>query len=449
MSRPAARRRSDPHAEPAAPAGQRLQKVLAAAGLGSRRQCEELIREGRVEVDRRVVTELGTRVDPYAQEIRVDGQPLRPRKKVYYAVHKPPGVVTTQRDPAGRPRVVDLVPTQQRVFAVGRLDRSSEGLIFVTNDGDFANRITHPRYGVEKTYLVRVAGVPQPRQLARLKRGVHLAEGVARVQRVAVKRRHGQSTDLVIVLNEGRNREIRRILAKVGHKVLALKRVAIGPVKLADLPSGGWRRLTPQEVTKLLELAQPRKKPPHALPPRTRRPKPSASATAAADVPPRTPSPFPAKSEAQQALLDEPLSLDDLLRDDLDEAGPDHEETAALDDSLPASDVPTGQPSSRLGRVIGAEEFAAPPQTAPGQAEPAEEGSAARRGRKGAGHKPHTRKGAPSSGDKPAQHRGGAARPPRSQPHKAQSSAARPRHRRGRRRKGRWADEGPHRPLNR
>src|SRR5262245_14976110 len=223
--------------------GERLQKVLASTGLGSRRECEDLIREGRVEVDRQVVTELGTRVDPSRQEIRVDGELLRPSKRLYFAVNKPIGVVSTNRDPSGRARVIDLVPTDQRLFAVGRLDRSSEGLILVTNDGEFANRITHPRYGVEKTYLVRVAGAPDQRQLARLKKGVHLAEGFARAQSIHVKKKHGHSSDLIIVLNEGRNREIRRILARVGHKVLSLKRVAVGPVKLGDLTVGGWRGL--------------------------------------------------------------------------------------------------------------------------------------------------------------------------------------------------------------
>src|SRR5207244_7472069 len=177
--------------------GDRLQKVLAAAGLGSRRDCEDLIREGRVEVDKKVVTELGTRVDPTQQEIRVDGEALRRPKRLYFAVNKPIGVVTTNFDPSGRPRVIDLVPTEERVFAVGRLDRSSEGLILVTNDGEFANRLTHPRYGVEKAYLVRVAGAPDQRQLAKLKKGVHLAEGFARAHSIAVKKKHGHTTDLV------------------------------------------------------------------------------------------------------------------------------------------------------------------------------------------------------------------------------------------------------------
>jgi len=442
MSRNAARRHPDAPGKSAAPAGQRLQKVLAAAGLGSRRECEELIREGRVEVDRKVVTELGTRVDPDRQEIRVDGQPLRPRKKVYYAVHKPPGVVTTQRDPSGRPRVIDLVPSEQRVFAVGRLDRSSEGLIFVTNDGEFANRIMHPRYGVEKTYLVRVAGVPEPRQLARLKRGVHLAEGVARVQRVAVKRRHGQSTDLVIVLNEGRNREIRRILAKVGHKVLALKRVAIGPVKLADLPPGGWRRLTPQEVARLLEVAQPRKKPARTL--TARKPRaifsaPPAAAAAAAEIEGEAqglePSPLAVPSPAQKALLDEPLSLDDLLRDDLDEGGLDDEEVSPQEAGL-LPEIQAGPPLGRAGRVIGAEEFAPLLQPASGRAGQREATSARPRHPSTSPQKGKQGRSALAKGAKQRKRRGTNAFTAQARPRKAKSSAARPQHRRGRRRKG-------------
>jgi pseudouridine synthase len=298
--------------------GQRLQKVLAAAGLGSRRQCEDLIREGRVEVDRRAVTELGTRVDPAQQEIRVDGESLRPSKRLYFAVNKPVGVVTTNNDPSGRARVIDLVPTEQRVFAVGRLDRSSEGLILVTNDGEFANRITHPRYGVEKTYLVRVAGAPDQRKLERLKKGVHLAEGYARAQSILIKKKQGHSTDLIIVLSEGRNREIRRILARVGHKVLSLKRIAVGPLKLGDLPVGAWRRVMSDEVEKLLAAAKEKRRAAKKMvqgsgfrkePTRTRSASEGDAGLEAGD----------AKYVQKQALLAQPLSLDDLLRDDLDE----------------------------------------------------------------------------------------------------------------------------------
>jgi 23S rRNA pseudouridine2605 synthase len=310
--RPKRHRSSDAEGESADQGpGERLQKVLAAAGVGSRRDCEELIREGRVEVDRRVVTELGTRVDPLRHEIRVDGEALRRPQRLYFAVNKPVGVVTTSHDPSGRERVIDLVPTEERVFAVGRLDRSSDGLILVTNDGEFANRITHPRYGVEKTYLVRVAGAPDQRQLARLKKGVHLAEGFARAQSISVKRKHGQSTDLIIVLNEGRNREIRRILARVGHKALALRRIAVGPIKLGDLPPGGWRRLKPEEVEALLRVAKEKRRQA-----KRRRQAPQHKSEA------QSGSAIEAGKDVylqKQALLDEPLSLDDLLRDDLDE----------------------------------------------------------------------------------------------------------------------------------
>lgn len=290
--------------------GERLQKVLAAAGVGSRRDCEELIREGRVEVDRQVITEQGTRVDPLRQEIRVDGEPLRRPQRLYYAVNKPMGVVTTSDDPSGRPRVIDLVPTDERVFAVGRLDRASEGLILVTNDGEFANRLTHPRYGVEKTYLVRVAGSPSPAELNRLTKGVYLSDGFCRVQSITVKRKHGQSTDLVMVLNEGRNRELRRILARVGHKVLRLKRIAVGSVKLADLPTGAWRRLMPFEVESLLALAKEKRRASKSKKKPVR--KPGAIKPVHGE---REESPY----IQQQALMAEPLSLEDLLRDDMDE----------------------------------------------------------------------------------------------------------------------------------
>ena len=305
--------------------GERLQKVLAAAGVGSRRDCEELIREGRVEIDRQVVTELGTRVDPLRQEIRVDGEALRQPQRLYYAVNKPIGVVTTNFDPSGRPRVIDLVPTEERVFAVGRLDRASEGLILVTNDGEFANRITHPRYGVEKTYLVRVAGQPTPADLARLKKGVYLADGFCRVQSIVAKKRQGKSTDLVMVLNEGRNRELRRILARVGHKVLRLKRIAVGSIKLAELPPGAWRRLMPDEIESLLRLAKEKRK---AAKAKRKEPRPPGSAKPVHGQ--REESPY----LQQQALMAEPLSLEDLLRDDLDEGGDIADESGALENAL-------------------------------------------------------------------------------------------------------------------
>jgi 23S rRNA pseudouridine2605 synthase len=232
--------------------GERLQKVLAAAGVASRRDCEQLILEGRVEVDHQVVTELGTRVDPQQQEIRVDGEILPRTKLIYFAVNKPVGVVSTSRDPAGRPRVIDLLPPDtSRVFVVGRLDISSEGLILMTNDGELANKLTHPRHGVEKIYHVQVAGQVEREVLAQLHRGVRLAEGFAHAKHVRIKSRRKRSTVLEMVLDEGRNREIRRLLARFGHKVQSLTRVAIGPLRLGELPAGAVRTLSKKEIQAL------------------------------------------------------------------------------------------------------------------------------------------------------------------------------------------------------
>ena len=257
------RRAAAPASTQAPTEGERLQKVMAAAGIGSRRHCEELIAAGRVEVDRQVVREQGLRVDRERQEIRVDGTPLAASKRVYFLVNKPMGVVSTNSDPSGRPRVIDLFPNfRERLFTVGRLDLSSEGLMLVTNDGQLAHELAHPRFGVEKTYQVLVAGQPGPDVLAQLRQGVRLAEGIARVVRVRVKSALKKSTVLEIVLAEGRNREIRRLLAKVGHKVLRLKRVALGGVKLKDLPPGEFRRLRSDELRLLRQRAKPEPKRP-------------------------------------------------------------------------------------------------------------------------------------------------------------------------------------------
>jgi 23S rRNA pseudouridine2605 synthase len=176
---------------------------------------------------------------------------------VYYALHKPDGVVCTNRDPAGRPRAIDLVPAgDKRLFTVGRLDLHSEGLIVLTNDGELANRLTHPRYGVQKTYRVLVAGEPERDVLDRLRRGVRLAEGVARVAEIRIRQRLKQSTWLEIVLDEGRNRHIRRVLARVGYRVLRLIRIAIGPLRLGEMPAGAHRPLTRKEVDSLRRAAQ-------------------------------------------------------------------------------------------------------------------------------------------------------------------------------------------------
>lgn len=248
-----------PHAE----GTERLQKVLAAAGVASRRECEQMILDGRVEIDRKVVTELGSRVDPNSQEVRVDGEVLSQPKLVYYAVNKPEGVVSTSSDPSGRPRVIDMLPPDApRAYCVGRLDMSSEGLILVTNDGELANGLTHPSHGVEKTYVVQVAGQLNEEGLKKVRQGMHLAEGFARAKHVRIKGRKKNGTLLEMVLDEGRNREIRRLFARLDHKVQRLTRIAVGPVRLGDLPSGAVRLLNKKEITALREAvaAGPQKK---------------------------------------------------------------------------------------------------------------------------------------------------------------------------------------------
>ncbi|TWT67436.1 pseudouridine synthase [Allorhodopirellula solitaria] len=233
----------------------RLNQVLASAGLGSRRHCEELIREGRVDIDGETVTQLAVNVDPTTQKVRVDGVPLKPQKLVYYAVHKPAGVVSTNSDPQGRPRVVDLVPPTQRVYPVGRLDRSSDGLILLTNDGDLAQSLAHPRFGVQKIYRVTVAGEVKPETMRKMRQGIYIAEGLVRVDGAKILKAKKKATDMEIRLREGKNREIRRILAKFGHKVQTLRRIAIGPLRLGDMPAGAYRTLTRAEIDKLHAIA--------------------------------------------------------------------------------------------------------------------------------------------------------------------------------------------------
>ncbi len=234
---------------------QRLNKVLAAAGLGSRREVEELIVQGRVEVDREVVTDLACKVDPKAATIKVDGQNVKKFRPVYFALNKPKGVLSTNRDPSGRMRVVDLVPNSERVFSVGRLDKSSEGLMLLTNDGELAQRLAHPKYRVQKSYFVVVSGVMSTEELEKLRKGVYLAEGFARIDGAKITKHRKGCTEVEIVLSEGKNREIRRILARAGHKVVVLKRTAIGPLRLGQLPAGASRELTPNEVKALYAVS--------------------------------------------------------------------------------------------------------------------------------------------------------------------------------------------------
>jgi len=232
------------------PGGVRLQKVLAAAGVGSRRHCEEMIGEGRVEVDGEVVRRYGARVDPQRQVIRVDGRRIPAREDlVYVALNKPAGVLTTMSDARGRPTIADYLPDRtERLFHVGRLDYDTEGLMLLMNDGELAHRLAHPRYGVLKTYLADVAG-PLPRDLGRrLMTGVELSDGVATADRFRVLERAGNRALVEITLHEGRKHIVRRMLAETGHPVSRLVRTHVGPVALGSLRPGTTRRLTPREI---------------------------------------------------------------------------------------------------------------------------------------------------------------------------------------------------------
>jgi 23S rRNA pseudouridine2605 synthase len=238
---------------------ERLNKFLAHAGVASRRQCDALIAAGRVMIDGAVVRDLGTQIDPDKQHVAVDHQPIHAERLVYWLVNKPRGYLCTNYDPAGRPLAIQLVPqVSQRVYTVGRLDEDSEGLLLLTNDGDLANQLMHPRFGIEKTYLVQVAGDPTPEDLKKLLQGVWISEGRVRARRIKREKKQGASTWLRIVLNEGKNREIRRMLARLGHKVLRLRRIAIGPVQLGSLIAGKARRLSRPELSALQEVARRR-----------------------------------------------------------------------------------------------------------------------------------------------------------------------------------------------
>jgi 23S rRNA pseudouridine2605 synthase len=236
-------------------AEERLQRALARAGFGSRRACEELIAKGRVTIDGRVAT-IGDRVDPGRDRVAVDGTrvSLDPALR-YLAFHKPAGVTSTMRDPHAATDLSAYVPTDPRVFPVGRLDRESEGLLLLTNDGELANRLLHPRHGVEKEYLVEVEGEPTARQLARLRRGVELEDGLARAIAARPVARTGGRGAVRIVMGEGRRREVRRMLSAVGLPVRRLIRVRFGPVTLGRLSAGDVRQLDPGEVRELYRAA--------------------------------------------------------------------------------------------------------------------------------------------------------------------------------------------------
>lgn len=235
-------------------AEERLQKILARAGLGSRRACEELIRAGRVAVNGQVAR-LGQKADPRQDHITLDGKPIRVQEgHTYIALYKPVGVVSTARDPQGRETVLDLVRSSVRLYPVGRLDYLSEGLVLLTDDGDLAQQLMHPRYEHPKEYMVRLAGRVGDEAIARWREGVLLEDGATAPADVALVRRDRGCTWLRVVLREGRKREIRRVAELLGHSVEQLIRVRIGPVHLGNLQPREWRHLTELELTELCRL---------------------------------------------------------------------------------------------------------------------------------------------------------------------------------------------------
>ncbi|OYO22100.1 MFS transporter [Enemella dayhoffiae] len=239
--------------------GVRLQKVLAQAGIASRRAAEQLIDEGRVEVNGNVVIEQGTRVDPERDTIRVDGSRIPPaRRHVYLALNKPARVISTMDDPEGRADLSEFLPRNvPRLFHVGRLDGETTGLLLMTNDGDLAQRLSHPSYEIAKVYLAEVSGVMDNAAIKRLEKGVKLEDGFVRPDKVKLVSRspHTERTMLEITLHSGANRVVRRLMDAIGFPVRKLSRIAFGPVRLGRLPLGETRELTREELGKLFDAA--------------------------------------------------------------------------------------------------------------------------------------------------------------------------------------------------
>lgn len=235
---------------------ERIQKILAKAGIASRRQAEEMIVEGRVTVNGKVVDQLGFKADPVEDHIRVDGKKIRGfEPKVTLLINKPRGYLSTVKDPGGRPTVMDLIEKVKfRVYPVGRLDFDAEGLLLLTNDGEIAYSLTHPKFSIPRTYQVKVAGVPEGERLARLKRGVMLEDGKAKVVSYSILRQKEKNSWIQVVVTEGRNRLVKRLFSSIGHTVLKLKRVEFGPIRLGNLSFGQYRYLTPREMESLKKL---------------------------------------------------------------------------------------------------------------------------------------------------------------------------------------------------
>ncbi len=235
---------------------ERIQKVIARAGIASRREAEKLISEGRVTLNGKVVEELGTKVDTDKDYIKVNGKLItRPEPKAYLILFKPRGYVTTTSDPEGRPTIMELLErVKGRVFPVGRLDYDTEGLIFCTNDGDLAHRLQHPSREVPKTYFAKVEGVPTPEEITKLRKGIKLEDGMTAPAKVKLVRKVEANSWLEITIHEGRNRQVKRMVEAIGHPIIKLKREGLAFLTLGDLKSGEFRHLTAEEIKKLKEI---------------------------------------------------------------------------------------------------------------------------------------------------------------------------------------------------
>lgn len=236
----------------------RLNRFIALAGVASRRQADLLIQQGKVNVNGRIVSELGFQVNPETDSVTVNGRRLTAVTRVeHWILHKPPGYLTTVRDPLGRPTVMDLLPQLNlRVYPVGRLDYDTSGLLFFTNDGDLAFALTHPRHLVEKVYLATVKGIPTIDKLRKLAAGIILEDGLTAPAKIGIASVKSGNAIVKLTIHEGRKRQVKRMMAAVGHPVLQLQRIALGPLELGDLPVGAWRQPTQAELLELEKLKQ-------------------------------------------------------------------------------------------------------------------------------------------------------------------------------------------------
>ncbi len=234
---------------------ERLQKYMAACGIASRRKCEEYITEGRVKVNNVTITELGFKIDCEKDEVLFDNNTIeKEAKKVYIALNKPVGYVSTVKDEHSRPTIMDLVPSDERIYPIGRLDYDTSGLLLMTNDGEVYNNVIHPRKAVNKVYIALVQGIPTEAEIKNFCSGLHIGDYVTSDAEFRILKKVGSNSEVEIIIHEGKNRQIRRMCEAINHKVIALKRISVGEIKLADLKTGHWRYLQESEVGFLKNL---------------------------------------------------------------------------------------------------------------------------------------------------------------------------------------------------